>query len=296
MQREAKMAILFADVSGSTELYDTLGDVRARAIVARCVAIMSELTQREGGTVVKTIGDEVMATFATADAAVAGAAAMQEAITGEPVVDGRQLAIRVGLHFGSALIEDFDVFGDAVNMASRMANQAKAGQVLTTGETVERMAGPWRSAMRQIDRAEVKGKRDLIDVYELVWQAEEVTLIRHRPWANAPQRGGGRLILQAAARRLELGEGHPTLTVGRADETDLVVKDDCISRLHARVEYRNGRFVLTDQSANGTWVVPDRGESSFVHRDSVVLAGSGLLGLGQAPAAGAAFTVRYGPA
>lgn len=293
MQRETEMAILFADVSGSTQLYDTLGDLRARAIVARCVAIMSEITQAQGGSVVKTIGDEVMSTFGSADEAVAAAAAMQEAITGQLVVDGRQLAIRVGLHFGSALIEDMDVFGDAVNVASRMANQAKSGQVLTTGATVERMTGPWRSAMRQIDRAELKGKREQVDVYELVWQAEEVTLIRHKPWANAPQLGGRRLLLQGGSGVVELGEGHPTMTVGRADETDLVVKDDGVSRLHARVEYRNGRFVLTDQSANGTWVLPDGGEGSYVHRDSLVLAGSGLLGLGQAPQPGAAVSVRY---
>lgn len=295
MQRETELAILFADVSGSTQLYERLGDARAREIVARCVACMTEVTQQQGGVLVKTIGDEVMTTFPSADAAVAAAAAMQVAISALPLVDGRQLAIRVGLHVGAVLLEEGDVFGDAVNVASRMANQAKARQVLTTGDTVARMRGPWRESMRQIDRADVKGKREQIDVYELVWEVSEVTMIRHRPWANAPRQAGGRLVLSVGSRRVELDESRPSLTIGRAAETDLVLKEDGISRLHARVDYRSGRFVLNDQSANGTWVQPDKGDSSFVHRDSLVLAGAGLLGLGQAPERGSPATVRYEP-
>jgi adenylate cyclase len=296
MQHAGELAILFADVSGSTQLYEALGDVRAREIVAGCVATMAEATQRHGGTLVKTIGDEVMTTFPTADAAVAAAAAMQEAITGQLVVEGRQLAIRVGFHFGPILVEDSDIYGDAVNVASRMANQAKAGQILTTGATVARMSGLWQASARQIDRTDVKGKRDPIDVFEVVWQAQDVTLIRQRPWANTPRGGGGQLILSAAGRRLALDDSRPTLTVGRADQNDLVMKNDVISRLHARVEYRNGRFVLTDQSANGTFVVPDGGQSAYVHRDSFVLVSAGMLGLGQMPTPGSPITVRYEPA
>lgn len=295
MQYAGESAILFADVSGSTQLYDTLGDVRAREIVAHCVALMNEATQRHGGTLVKTIGDEVMSTFPSADAAADAATAMQEAITGHLVVEGRQLAIRVGFHFGPILVEDADIFGDAVNLASRMANQAKAGQILTTGTTVERMSGSWKASMRQIDRTDVKGKRDQIDVFELVWQAEDVTLIRLRPWANATRGSGGHLMLSAAGQRIELGDSRPALTMGRAEQNDLVIKDDVASRLHARLEYRNGRFILTDQSANGTFVVPDRGQSAYVHRDSVVIVGAGMLGLGQSPVSDSPVTVRYQP-
>lgn len=294
MQYAGESAILFADVSGSTQLYDTLGDVRAREIVASCVAIMMALTRRHGGTLVKTIGDEVMTTFPTADAAAAAATAMQDAI-GQLVVEGRQLAIRVGFHFGPTLVEDADIFGDAVNLASRMANQAKAGQILTTGPTVARMSASWQASMRQIDRTDVKGKRDQIDVFELVWQADDATLIRLRPWANTPRGSGGQLMLSAAGRFLELGDSRPALTVGRAEQNDLVIKNDVVSRLHARLEYRNGRFVLTDQSANGTFVVPDGGQSAYVHRDSLVLVGAGLLGLGESPSPGSLVTVRYQP-
>lgn len=91
------------------------GDTRARGINASCVAMMTDLTYRHGGKLVKTIGDEVMVTFPVANAAAEAACSMQHEISGQLVVEGRSLAIRVGFHFGQALIEDTDIFGDGVN-------------------------------------------------------------------------------------------------------------------------------------------------------------------------------------
>ena len=294
MPQEAQLAVLFADVSGSTQLYDTLGDVRARTIVARCIAVMTEITHRHGGTLVKTIGDEVMTTFPNATAAAEAACEMQDAITGQMVVDGRPLAIRVGFHFGNTLLEDADVFGDAVNLAARMASQAKSGQTLTTGVTVEQLDATQRRLCRQIDLTQVRGKREEIAIHEVLWQAEDATIMR-APWATQ-HRGGERLVISAGGTRLELGEGHPSLTIGRADQNDLVVHQPLVSRLHARIEFRNGRFVLTDLSANGTYVVADDDGSNYVHRDSFVLLGAGKLGLGEAVSPDSLATVRYEPA
>ncbi len=291
--REAQLAVLFADVSGSTALYDTLGDVRARSIVARCIAVMTDATQRHGGTLVKTIGDEVMTTFPDAAAAAEAACEMQDEITGQMVVEGRPLAIRVGFHFGPTLLEDADVFGDAVNLAARMASQAKSGQTLTTGATVDLLSPARRKLCRQIDLAQVRGKREEIAIYEVLWQAEDATIMR-APWATQ-HHAGGRLVLTAGSTRLEIGAGHPSLTIGRADQNDLVVHQPVVSRLHARIEFRNGRFVLTDLSANGTYVVADEDGSNYVHRDSFVLLGAGTLGLGEAVSAESLVTVRYEP-
>ena len=295
MPQEAQLAVLFADVSGSTQLYETLGDVRARAIIARCIAIMTDATRLHGGTLIKTIGDEVMCTFPDASAAAEAACEMQDAITGQMVVEGRPMGIRVGFHVGPTLLEDADVFGDAVNIAARMTAQAKSGQIVTTGATVEQLAGTRRKACRQIDLTAVKGKRDEIAIFELLWQAEDATIMHAKaPWATQ-HRAGGRLVVSAGGTRLELGEGHPSLTIGRADQNDLVVHQPLVSRLHARIEYRNGRFMLTDLSANGTYVVPDGESGGYLHRDSQELNGAGRLGLGEAVAPGGAAVVRYEP-
>src|SRR5690606_41734876 len=97
MARERRLAILFADVCGSTRLYDSIGDARAQDTIARCLRLMSEATDRNRGRVVKTIGDEVMATFDSVDAAVQAGAELQEAVTDEPVGDGHDTPHRGGL-------------------------------------------------------------------------------------------------------------------------------------------------------------------------------------------------------
>lgn len=280
MVRETQLAILFSDVCGSTRLYDTIGDVKARETVARCVAIMTEATERHGGTLIKTIGDEVMVTFPDADSAAQAASEMQENITEGLVVDGRQIEIRTGFHFGPALLDKGDVFGDAVNLAARMAGQAKAGQILTTSQTVAKMSDVWQASTRQIDRAAVKGKKDEIDVCEVIWQREDVTRMATVGWNTQPTIQKCRLVLKYRDQTVEMSEDRPTVVMGRADQNDLVVKHNLISRLHARIEYRKGNFILTDQSINGTFVRIE-GQEQFVRRDNVTLKGEGTIGLGQ---------------
>ena len=293
MKQETQLAILFADVCGSTKLYDTLGDVKARSTVARCIQLMTEATESEGGTLIKTIGDEVMTTFKSADDAAAAATDMQEAISGGLVVDGRPIAIRVGFHMGPVLLEEGDVFGDAVNLAARMAGQAKAGQILTTAATVQLMTPLWKASTRQIDRAAVKGKRDQIDVYEVIWQGEEMTRMVTPAWASAAAEHTAKLKLKLGENRVEVSEDLTQVTLGRAEQNDLVVVGDLISRLHARIEYRNGRFILTDLSTNGTYVVDKGGTQTFVRRDSHDLKGSGMIGLGKVPQAASSEAVSF---
>lgn len=288
--RQAELAVLFADVCGSTQLYDTLGDERARAVVTRCMAIMGAATREAGGRVVKTIGDEVMATFGSADAAAAAACTMQHGITGRLVLEGRAMAIRVGFHFGPALIDGTDVFGDSVNLPARLAAQAKAGQILTSGATMAALTGRARLACRQIALAQIRGRQQQVAICELLWTPEEATMIS-RPGEGEPARR--RLTVTAGTTRVELGEEYPSLSIGRAEQNDIVLRSQLVSRLHARIDYRNGRFLLTDQSVNGTWVAGDDGASTFLHRDSQELRGSGALGVGEAVSADADPAIRY---
>ncbi|HEV2237564.1 MAG TPA: adenylate/guanylate cyclase domain-containing protein [Ktedonobacterales bacterium] len=280
--KETKLTILFADVCGSTKLYETLGDSVARDTVAKCVSIMGEETQRQSGRVVKTIGDEVMSVFEDPSAAADAAGGMQERISSGLVVQGKSIAIRVGFHFGPVIVEtDGDVYGDAVNTAARMAGQAKAGQILTTAATVEIMSDTWKASTRQIDRAAVKGKKDEIDMIEILWQREDVTRMStsFKPAGAATKKA--KLMLRYRDQSVEVNESNSSIVMGRADENDLVVKNTLISRLHARIEYRKGNFVLVDQSINGTYVRTSGGEELFVRRDNYPIKGSGIIGLGQ---------------
>jgi adenylate cyclase len=289
--QQARMAVLFADLCGSTGLYEALGDARARAVVARCTEIMAEATRCCRGILVKTIGDAVMASFSSADAAADAAAAMQEAITGRLMVDGRPIAIRVGFHVGSALVEEADLFGDAVNLPARLAGEAKAGQILISAATAAELTGRHRQCCRRLALARIRGKQQPIPLYELVWRPEDATEMREPRGAGEP--AGGRLLVAAGGSVVEIGDLLPTVTIGRAQQNDIVVRSPLVSRLHARIDYRHGRFVLTDMSANGTWIVPEQGAAAFLHRDSEVLGGSGVLGLGEAACPEAPGAVRY---
>src|SRR5580698_10515435 len=234
-----------------------MGDVRARDMVAICIEVMRTATEQRQGTVIKTMGDEVMATFPTADAALNAAAQMQQQISShaELKVDGQPVSIRIGCHFGPVMLENRDVFGAAVHTANRMTSQAKAGQIVTTAATVEKLSPEWRAACRQIDIATLKGQGNEVVLYEVLWQTEDVTS-----------------MVPGIA-----GDARP----GRS------------LRLHARIEISRNKFVLVDQSTNGTFVQTADGEEAFVRRDSLQIKGQGMIGLGRLPEQGSPLTIRF---
>ena len=295
MGNEVEVAILFADVVGSTKLYEQLGDARAREMVGICIEVMRAATEQNGGTVIKTMGDEVMATFTTADDALNAAAQMQKQISTHPglKVDEHAVAIRIGCNYGPVVVENRDIFGSAVHTANRMTSQAKAGQVMTTSTMVEQLSPDWRASVRQIDIATLKGRSSEVALFEVLWQPEDVTSMvpaiasRDRP-AKAQ-----RLRLRYQGQEIFVDEGRANITIGRAEENDLVVKGNLISRLHARVEVSRSKFMLVDQSTNGTFVLGKDGEEAFVRRDSMQIRGEGLIGLGKAPDSNSSQVIRY---
>jgi len=296
MGKDVEVAILFADVVGSTQLYEDLGDSRAREMVGRCLEIMREATEGNGGTVIKTIGDEVMATFNTADDAMAAAKQMQEGITGahDLAHDHGHVAIRVGCHFGAVVQEQRDIFGSAVHTANRMTSQAKAQQIITTLALVDRLSPEWRATARQIDVATVRGKAEEVVLFEIVWQPEEATsMLPTVPWSRDKSRKPRRLSLRSQGKEVIIGEGRKMATLGRAEENDLVVKGNLISRVHARVESSRDKFTLIDESTNGTFIQTSDGDEIFVRRDSTVLSGTGVIGLGRVAQPGTALAIHY---
>lgn len=295
MGKDTELAILFADVVGSTRLYELMGDLRARDMVAICIDVMRSATEEHHGTVIKTMGDEVMSTFPTADDALNAAAQMQQQITehAQLKVDGQPVCIRIGCHFGPVVLENRDVFGATVHTANRMTSQAKAGQVITTAATVDHLSPKWRAAVRQIDIATLKGQGAEVALYEALWATEDVTSMIPSIPMGSHARPPIHLRLQVQDQEVVLDEQHPNATIGRAEDNTLIVKGNLISRLHARIEISRGKFVLVDQSTNGTFVQANGGEESFVRRDSLQIKGEGMIGLGKLPEPDSPQTIRY---
>ena len=283
--KNTQLAVLFADISGSTKLFETLGDAAARHKIAQCLQTLTEIIQRYGGTVIKTIGDEVMCTFPAAEKAVSAACDMHEVLEDEatemtahgPV----KLRIRVGLQFGPALLEKGDVFGDTVNVAARMVSLAKAGQIITTQQTVDLLPPVLRTSSRFIDRAPVKGKKETIDICEIIWQEEDVT--RMSTGLFTAKTVFGQMTLKYRGQTVIVNNERSIVVLGRSKTADMAVEESLASRQHVRLECRRGKFFIIDQSTNGTYIrSSDTGKETFLRREEAPLSGAGHISLGRA--------------
>ena len=295
MTKDLEVAILFADVVGSTQLYDKYGDTKASETVAHCLEVMKDATFQFDGTVIKTIGDEVMSTFPTADDAMSAAAQMQARISADSEEDEDRIpvSIRIGCHFGPVVQEQNDIFGAAVHTANRMTSQAKAKQIVMSGVTVEQMGEEWAAQTRQIDIATVRGRIDEVALYELLWQPDEATSMVPTLEMTSKKKNGTRLVLSFRDKTVEVNDKRTNINMGRGDDNDLVVKGNLISRIHAKIEKRRGKFMLVDQSTNGTFLQTVSGEETFVRRDSIELVGEGIIGLGRVAKAGTPLAIHY---
>lgn len=280
-QPTTTLAILFADISGSTRLYETLGDALARQRVADCLSVLTEAVQQHSGTVIKTIGDEVMSTFPDAESAFQAACTMQEALAARAALSKTPLTIRVGLHYGPALLEANDVFGDAVNVAARIVGLAKASQILTSRQTVDSLPTKMRTMTRHVDRAPLKGKQEVMDIYEVIWREDELTRMEGPSLSQPLISSGARVQVRFRETEVEVNQHRSTITFGRGQENDLVIADEFASRLHARIEFRRGKFVLLDQSTNGTFVAVAGERPLHLHREEYLLQGTGTISLGR---------------
>jgi len=281
--KTANLAIMFADISGSTKLFETLGDETARVKVSECLDILTNVIKSYNGTVIKTIGDEIMCTFETSDNAASAAMEMNEVLSEditEGLSDSTSLSIRVGLHYGPALIESGDVFGDAVNIAARMAAQAKGDQIITTQSTVDKLSPVLRASTRFVDRAPIKGKSEEIDIFELIWQQEDVTRMATGMLAEKPTPEVS-LVVSYNNKNVTLNRQKSGMVIGRSQGCDLPVNEKLASRQHVRIELRRDKFFLIDQSTNGTHVLIENSDEAFLRREEMPLSGKGQISLGR---------------
>jgi len=282
MTQSQPLTILFADVSGSTKLFETRGDVEARRLVAAILGALAEVTARHGGRVIKTIGDEIMCTFPGAMQGLLCAVDMQKRIAHDPDFARDKLAIRIGLHHGEALIEENDVYGDAVNTAARMAALAKREQVITTASTINMLTNVGMLRTRAVGQARVAGKLQPIDIVDVQWQEDtsNVTMVQRAIRLDA---GGAKakLLLRYRGQVLEMDALSQPFTLGRDTASSLIVEAEWVSRNHAMIEYKRGYFVISDRSTNGTYVKVGDADELRLHRDEVHLRKSGTISLGQ---------------
>jgi adenylate cyclase len=291
MKPDRQTTVLFADVTGSMKLYESAGDREAVDAIARCVEALRQAAEASRGRVVKTMGDELLALFPTADAAADAATRMQGAVEALPPTRGQKLGLRIGFHAGPVIQRDNDVFGDSVNLASRLVEQATRGQVLTSAHTVSLLAPVIRNSTRRLYDITVKGKEEDLALCEYLWQKSPditdfsaVTAVLKAPRAGLRLRYRGKDLIR---RRRE-----DSIMIGRDESCQLVIADPKASRQHCVVERRQDSFILRDHSTNGTYVAVEGEDETVLRREEFMLRRHGWIAFGQ-PRASTPDVVEY---
>jgi class 3 adenylate cyclase len=277
--------VLFADLRGSTSLYETLGNAAATAVVTQNVAELARIVREQQGSVVKTLGDGLMAVFDASAPGVRAADQMHDALErGVPATRRMPaLKLQVALAHGEVVEIADDCFGDAVNVAARLLDHAGDNETLVTAAVLEGLAQHERDRFRSLDRMQLRGRAEPVHVFLLEpfrsGDAATTTFGGLSPLAE-PQ--GIRLTWQTLTKVFS-GPSLPVV-LGRSHQATYCIDDGRVSRSHARIDWHGGTFQITDLSYNGTFVRFGSGtETVALRRGTCTLHGKGTIGLGTPP-------------
>lgn len=278
----SKLVILFADISNSSALYSKLGDAQARRVVADCLNILTQEAINHQGTLIKTIGDEIMCTFPLPVDALKAAMAMQTAVASARLLKEQPMGIRIGFHYGEVICEAGDVYGDTVNVAARVTAITRAHQIMITRAVADVLPPELRNKVRQIMRAEFRGKQEALDIFHVVRDDEDTTITRvGMSKSRKPSEARNELLLRYNQQVVSISDTLKSAVLGRGDNCDIMVLNNFASRQHARLELTFSKFVLTDHSANGTHIrFNDNHVIHLIHQE-IILHGAGAISLGQ---------------
>jgi adenylate cyclase len=326
MTQVLQRTVLFADLRGSTSMYETLGNADATAVVTRSVALLARIVAAHGGHVVKTLGDGLMAVFETPAASVAAADDMHDSLArigmadeaqaeaandeqaeqpeddagegGAPTLPPRPpvpLKLQVGLAQGEVVEMSGDVFGDAVNVAARLLDHAGDNETLATASVVEQL-GEWeRSRFRSLDRMQLRGRVEPVHVHlqEAVRRFGDTAATAYGDMLLPVAEPEGIRLVWLDLNRIYAGTSLPVI-LGRSPQATYIIDDTRVSRSHARIDWHGGTFQLVDLSYNGTYVRFDNDpEVISLRRGACTLHGSGVIGLGAPPTEPISPCVRF---
>lgn len=278
-------AVIFAELIGAGELYAHANDAAAHEAISAYAEKLAQAALATRARVVKRIGGRLLLLADNPESAARTAVALQVAAGQFPAaVNGTRLGLGVGFHYGPVIQNEADVFGDTVNMAARLVEQAARGQILLDADTAKGVDALHRGSIRQLYSVQLKGVPEEISLCEIVWRADEPATFCPFDPVSAPSRAKLKLVYRG--RTLVLRRIVEAVTMGRDPGCELVIEDEHASRQHCTIQRRHEHFVLADNSTNGTFVQVEGEEEIMLQRDEFTLRKRGWISFGQPRRAG----------
>jgi adenylate cyclase len=276
--------VVFADLVGSTSMFERLGDETASRFVTQLVGALSQVFEQHSGRVVKLLGDGLFVVFPQEGDALAACISIQKRFLEKPIRaggSGAPVQMQMGIESGEVVEIDGDCFGDTVNSAARLADLAGAAQILTT-QNVWSALGPLQQAsLRSLGAMHLRGRAEASHVYRVEWQSgrdEDATMMGR---SMADQASPQVLSLEGGGQTVKIDARSLAISIGRGTGASLALNDPRVSRMHATLEWRGGQFVLSDASSYGTWVYfGKQSEAVVLRRTECYLVGSGQISAG----------------
>lgn len=282
LSRERRRAVLFADISGSSALYKTKGNSKAKSTIGQLILEIEKLTEQHKGRVVKTIGDEVMVSFSSCQDCIDTSIAIQESFVSS--YTQHHLMVSIGIAYGEVLVEKGDLFGETVNDAAYLTKLAKGSQILFSESMLEELSLAHKAKSREFDWIKLKGAKESTPIYRYYWQ-EDNHLHNETQFLTTD------LVLEEITKQiLTITYANneiiiePSMTpfmIGRnVASCQLAIEDTQVSREHCHISFSRGKFVLVDHSTNGSYLKPDNGLEFYLRREEFPLLESSCLSLG----------------
>jgi hypothetical protein len=291
--------VVFADLVGSTGIFERLGDETAGRFVTQLTTALSKTFEQHSGRVVKLLGDGIFTVFQSETDAVTACIEIQKRLKDKPVYPGgtgNPVQMQFGVESGEVVEIEGDCYGDAVNSAARLADLAGADQILTTSRVRDALPAEQQAQLRSLGPMYLRGKQETTEVFRVEWLVSEggdaeatmMGVSMFKPAKDAI------LEVTVAGQTHRLEPRNDKLTMGRSITASVTINDGRVSREHATLEWRGGHYVLGDTSSFGTWVYfGNQAEPVVLRRTECYLVGSGAIVLGCEREAEAAPIVQF---
>jgi adenylate cyclase len=283
--------VVFTDLHGSTAVFEALGNAVATDTVTKITRWIGQQCVQGGGRIVKTLGDGVLAMFPDEQHAVTAMVELQRAYTARimPKQIAFHMPVRIGVASGEVEIVAGDCYGDAVNVAARLCDLCGPSQIWANAAALKGVREANGMTFRELGPINIRGRAEPCKVFQIEWHedvASELMTMQADMDLDDPRNERDALGREIELKWLENTKRFKSfelpIQIGRVRDADFVVNDPRVSRIHARIEWRNGSVVFVDASSYGSWVrfLGARGSDVLLRREECVLHGKGELALG----------------